>query len=168
MRTRFARQFLEDEWGRDQQDPQFPPPNPHPLPLFSVCSVFSPVLNLFRRRAAAISWVVCDECFRQASSLGQRPSPAVITSRWSFMASSVSWNLYWKQSLRLSARYAPRNDNAAGLAVWVPALSKSNPATAPVIKSGIRTKSPYHSSDWEFAVVNLNEMFLFTISINVI
>ncbi len=84
------------------------------------------------------------------------------------MPSPVTRKRYRKQSLRLSAKYAPMTDDAAGLAVWLPALSKSNPAIAPVMTSGIRTKSAYHSSDRDVAVVNENEMFLFTISINAI
>lgn len=49
----------------------------------------------------------------------------------------------------------------------LPMLSKSKLAIAPVMKSGILIKSSYHSSEFEFAVVKENEIFLFTISISV-
>src|SRR6266404_597045 len=72
-----------------------------------------------------------------------------------------------KESLLLLAKYAPMIDEAAGLIVWLPKLSKSNPATVPVIKSGILVSSAYHSNEFEFAVVKENEIFFFTMSISV-
>ena len=49
-------------------------------------------------------------------------------------------------------------DDAAGLAVWLPALSKST-RHCPGDESGIRTRSAYHSLDREFAVVKKTKCF---------